>query len=89
MNFIVIYVFRDVGSTLLSTDCEENMIKYENECCDCTVPAYPCIGDLCKNRNVPHIYCNVCGDEMSEDDSGYDLDIDYHVCGKCLEEDDE
>lgn len=39
------------------------MVKYENECCDCAVPAYPCMGESCPNRNVPHYYCDECGEE--------------------------
>lgn len=59
------------------------MIKYENECCDCAVPSYPCIGELCPNRNVPHIYCDKCGQEIYED--YYDID-DEDVCEDCLNE---
>lgn len=36
------------------------MIKYENECVDCGLP---CIGDRCKYRNVPRLYCDQCGEE--------------------------
>lgn len=39
------------------------MIKYENECCDCAVPAYPCLGESCSLRRVPHYYCDRCNDE--------------------------
>ena len=39
-------------------------VKYENECCDCAVPAYPCLGSACPNRNVPHLYCDECGEEV-------------------------
>ncbi len=34
------------------------MITYEDECCGCAVPAYPCMGSACPNRNVPHLYCD-------------------------------
>lgn len=34
------------------------MIKYEDECCGCAVPAYPCIGLSCPRRNVPYYYCD-------------------------------
>lgn len=37
------------------------MLKYEDECCGCAVPGYPCIGESCKNRNVPRYYCDACG----------------------------
>lgn len=36
------------------------MIKYENDCVDC---GFPCLGDSCKHKNVPHYYCDSCGDE--------------------------
>lgn len=39
------------------------MIKYENECCDCAVPGYPCLEDDCPYTNVPHFYCDKCGEE--------------------------
>ena len=26
------------------------MITYEDECCACATPAYPCIGDACHHR---------------------------------------
>lgn len=36
------------------------MIEYENECCDCAAPAYPCLGERCPRRRVPHYYCDNC-----------------------------
>lgn len=36
------------------------MVRYENDCVDCGLP---CLGESCPNRNVPHYYCDVCGDE--------------------------
>lgn len=39
------------------------MIRYENECCSCSVPAYPCLGDICPRLRVPHFYCDECGCE--------------------------
>lgn len=39
------------------------MTAYENDCCDCATESYPCMGNACKNRNVPHYYCDECGDE--------------------------
>lgn len=39
------------------------MIKYENECCGCAAPAYPCLSDTCHNRHVPHYYCDNCNCE--------------------------
>ena len=39
------------------------MIKYENHCCSCAVPAYPCIGNSCPYMNVQVYYC----DQREED----------------------
>ena len=57
------------------------MRKYENECCDCAVPSYPCMGDSCPLRKVPHYYCDKCGEE----------DVLYHfdgleLCLECIKE---
>lgn len=42
------------------------MVTYENECCDCAVPGYPCIGDSCPNRHVKHYYCDECGEDVEK-----------------------
>ena len=39
------------------------MIIRENDCCDCATDGYPCIGKSCPLINVPHYYCDDCGDE--------------------------
>ena len=39
------------------------MLVYENECRGCAVPSYPCRGESCAYRNVPHFYCDRCGKE--------------------------
>ena len=39
------------------------MLQYENECCGCDVPGYPCRGSSCPRRRVPHFYCDSCGEE--------------------------
>lgn len=56
------------------------MIKYENQCCDCAVPGYPCIGDSCKYRNVPVYYCDECGNEAD-----YEIDGE-HYCDQHAKE---
>ena len=38
-------------------------IRYENECCGCAVPSYPCRGPSCPRLNVPHLDCDRCGVE--------------------------
>lgn len=52
------------------------MIKYENQCCDCAVPSYPCMGDACKYRNVPVYYCDSCSDYVEAE---YEID-GHHYC---------
>lgn len=58
------------------------MIEYTNECVGCAVPAYPCMGDACPNRHVPHYYCDSCGKET---DALYQMD-DMQLCSSCLME---
>lgn len=36
------------------------MIRYEDECCDCATPGYPCIGDSCPLKHVRRLYCDRC-----------------------------
>jgi hypothetical protein len=57
------------------------MIKYENECCGCATPNYPCIGESCPNRRVPHRYCDECGEE----DTLYEYDGE-ELCIECIKE---
>lgn len=42
------------------------MVTYENECCGCAVPGYPCIGSSCPNRHVKHYYCDNCKDDVEK-----------------------
>lgn len=56
------------------------MVRYENECCDCATPGYPCLGDSCSNRNVPHFYCDECGMERKL----YEFE-DEELCIGCIE----
>ena len=56
------------------------MIKFENECCDCAVPGYPCMGSACPNRKVPHLLCDRWGDDVEE---LYDYDGE-ELCKECL-----
>ena len=56
------------------------MITYENECCGCAVPAYPCMGDACPNRHVPHLYCDRCKEEV---DTLYEYEGEQ-VCVDCI-----
>ena len=55
------------------------MVRYENECCDCATPLYPCIGDLCPRRRVPHYHCDECDTECTL----YEYE-DRQLCSECL-----
>ena len=55
------------------------MIRYENECCNCTASGYPCLGNLCFRRNIPHYYCDKCDDETDI----YELDGNQ-LCIHCI-----
>jgi hypothetical protein len=62
------------------------MRKIENHCCDCAVPAYPCIGHLCDLVNVEVFYCDECGDEIGSDpDDVYEWD-GQELCRYCYEQ---
>ena len=54
------------------------MIEYEDECVGCP-PEIGCMGSACPHRNVPHTYCDYCGDEARL----YDWEGD-HVCKECV-----
>ena len=54
------------------------MVKYENECVDCTNLGLPCID--CGRKNVKHLYCDKCGDDVEE---LYLYDSDG-LCEECL-----
>lgn len=56
-----------------------NMIKYTDECCSCGLP---CLGNECNLKNVPHYYCDECGEEFQPDEI-YLFD-DGHLCRWCL-----
>lgn len=56
------------------------MVEYTNECCGCAVPGYPCLGNSCSLRHVPHYYCDICGDEIEGDPHIYD---GVDMCEKC------
>lgn len=56
---------------------------YEDECCGCAVPAYPCMGSACPNRNVPHYFCDKCKEEF-EPEALYVTEDDEEICSECL-----
>lgn len=60
------------------------MVRYENHCCDCATPAYPCRGSSCPLVRVEVHYCDnpKCGgqlDEIFEVDGG-------EYCEECLKD---
>lgn len=55
------------------------MIKYENECLGCISMGLYCIGSSCRNRNVPHFYCDECGEE----EELYEFD-GMQLCISCI-----
>ena len=58
------------------------MTRYENHCCGCAAPGYPCLGNSCSLRRVEVHYCDRCGEELEEI---YDVD-DEELCEECLKE---
>ena len=64
------------------------MIKFEDECVGCPTEL-GCIGEACRYRNVPHVYCDICGEEIFPDevDCSFDtlLDCKKHYHTRCLD----
>lgn len=58
------------------------MIKYENHCCGCAVPAYPCIGKSCPYVDVPVYYCDCCSKNKYAE---YEIE-GGHYCKECTKE---
>ena len=61
------------------------MVRYENECCSCSTPSYPCRGNDCSNRHVPHFFCDRCECEFSPRELHY-TDDGEELCEDCLKE---
>jgi hypothetical protein len=57
--------------------------KIENECVGCAVPLYPCMGDACPRRRVPHYYCDKCEGEF-EPEALFVNDDGEELCMECL-----
>lgn len=57
------------------------MITYTDECVDCGLP---CLGSICSLRHTPHYYCDICGDELYQEEI-YSINDDYIVCNDCHE----
>lgn len=61
------------------------MVEYKNDCCDCAVPGYPCLGSSCSLRHNPHYYCDLCGDEV---ENLYEVD-GLELCRACMEDEED
>lgn len=62
------------------------MLVYENQCCGCAVPGYPCRGSSCELRRVPVHYCDKCDPNRDEPlDEVYEVD-GQELCENCLKE---
>ena len=60
------------------------MVKIENQCCNCSTPAYPCRGDGCLLRKVEVTYCDHCDEEIPP---GEIFNVDGEdLCEECLKE---
>ena len=60
------------------------MTFYENQCCDCASPGYPCLGDRCGLRHVKVYICDHCKQEVGYGDLfKYD---DLELCIECIQQ---
>ena len=59
------------------------MKQIENDCVGCAVPLYPCRGDSCSLRHVPHYYCDSCGYEF-EPEALYVNEDGEELCTECF-----
>lgn len=57
-------------------------IRYENQCCGCAVPGYPCRAPHCPNLKVPVHYCEKCGEDL---DDIYEVGGE-ELCEECLKD---
>ena len=55
------------------------MITYEDECVGCPTEI-GCLGSACPNRNVPHLYCDKCKEDVEK---LYKYDGE-ELCVECL-----
>lgn len=57
-------------------------MRFENHCCDCAAPGYPCLGRSCPRRFVEVHYCDRCGEEIDHFHSAYGQEL----CEECWDE---
>lgn len=60
------------------------MVRIENQCCDCAVPGYPCMGSSCPRRHVRIYECDDCGVELEQGEL-YEYDGE-ELCIDCIKE---
>lgn len=60
------------------------MVRIENQCCDCAVPGYPCMGSSCPRRHVRIYECDDCGAELEQGEL-YEYDGE-ELCIDCIKE---
>lgn len=60
------------------------MIKHEDECVGCTSLGLQCLGPECPNRNVPHYYCDDCGEEYQPEELYTHPDTEDVYCKNCI-----
>lgn len=58
------------------------MVYVRNECCGCSSPGNPCLGDSCRNRKVKHFYCDSCKEEF-EPEALFRVE-DEDLCTECI-----
>ena len=56
-------------------------VKFENECVGCP-PEMGCLGNSCRYKNVKHLYCDKCGEDVEE---LYKVDGE-ELCEECLKD---
>lgn len=64
------------------------MVKYKNECVGCP-SGMGCLGSACPNMNVPHYYCDKCGEEIVDtpcNEEFYTAGNYEHLCRDCFNE---
>ena len=59
------------------------MKKFENECIGCATPLYPCRGESCQFRHVPHYYCDKCGGDF-EPEALFVNEDGEELCMECF-----
>lgn len=57
------------------------MIKYYDDCAACDTLDHKPSCDGCRNRHIPMLFCDICGEEV--EDLKYDTD-GKHICPECI-----